>query len=244
MRETKSQKNKMGISRHTFQEKILGKNSTSILKKSRVAIIGIGGLGCTVAELLARSGVGNLILYDFDKVELRNIYRQTLFDENDVGKYKVKAAKKKLVEINKEIKINIDNKIIMKKTINNIKKYKPHVIIDCVDNLQTKFLLNDFCIRNKIPLVHGSAIKDRGTIFIVNKSPCLRCIYPENSIEESCSGLGVINTIITLIASLQTNESLNLLLKNNYEKHLIRINLKRNEITKIKVKPKKKCICQ
>ena len=131
---------------------------------SRVLIIGMGGLGCPVAEFLTRSGVGSLGIVDHDIVGLSNIHRQTLYDEKDLGKLKVKAAKKKLVGINSKTKINIHNfKLDKKKFIKIIKKYD--YIIDGSDNFETKFLINDISLKYKKFLVTGAISKFDGHIF-------------------------------------------------------------------------------
>ena len=116
------------------------------IKNSKVLIVGIGGLGCPVADLLTRAGVGTIGIIDYDKINLSNIHRQTLFSAEDVGKFKVKIAKKKLNLINKEVKINIYNQKaeekILKKIINNYE-----IIIDGSDNFKTKFLLNKISLK-------------------------------------------------------------------------------------------------
>ena len=115
---------------------------------SKVLIIGAGGLGCPIADLLARSGIGLVGVMDFDKVSLSNIHRQTLFTTEDVGKFKVKVLKKKLNLINKEVTVKIYNKKADDKNLNNIiNKYD--VVVDGSDNFKTKFLLNEFSLKFK-----------------------------------------------------------------------------------------------
>ena len=112
--------------------------------KSKVLIIGMGGLGCPVAEFLARAGVGSIGIIDSDNVDLSNIHRQSLYDINDLKKSKVVAAKKKLKKINSEIKVR-SYKIRLNK-INYSKIIKEYdYIVDGSDNFKTKFLINDFC---------------------------------------------------------------------------------------------------
>ena len=113
---------------------------------SKVLIVGMGGLGCPVAEFLARSGVGSLGIVDHDLVSLSNIHRQTLYDEKDLGKLKVKAAKKKLVSINSKTKIDTYNFKLDKKKFIKIIKNNDY-IVDGTDNFETKFLINDICLK-------------------------------------------------------------------------------------------------
>ena len=145
---------------------------------SKVLIVGAGGLGCPVADLLARSGVGEIGIIDYDKVSLSNIHRQTLYTSKDINRYKVDIVKKRLNLINKDIKINTYNKKATEKNLNNlINKYE--IIVDGSDNFKTKFLLNKFSLKlNKI-LVVGAISKFDGHIFTFDfnskKSPCLKC---------------------------------------------------------------------
>ncbi len=134
------------------------------IQKSKVLIVGIGGLGCPVADLLARSGVGVIGLIDFDKVNLSNIHRQTLFTTQDVGKYKVNVAKKKLNLINKEVKINIYNQKANEKNLNKLVNGYD-IIVDGSDNFKTKFLLNKFSLKFKKKLIVGAISKFDGHIF-------------------------------------------------------------------------------
>ena len=135
-----------------FSRQIILKNIGAIGQKkilnSRVLIIGMGGLGCPVAEFLTRSGIGSLGIVDHDLVNLSNIHRQTLYDEKDLGKFKVKIAKKKLNNINSKTKIETYNfKLDKKKFLKIIKNYD--YIVDGTDNFETKFLINDISLKYK-----------------------------------------------------------------------------------------------
>ena len=118
------------------------------ITSSKVFIVGAGGLGCPIADLLCRAGVGEIGIIDYDKISLSNLNRQTLFDTSDLNKYKVDILKKKLNKINPLVKINIFKKKIDYKNINKlINKYQ--IIVDASDNFKTKFLLNESSIKNK-----------------------------------------------------------------------------------------------
>ena len=182
--------------------------------KSKILIIGMGGLGCPVAEFLTRAGVGYLGIVDSDNVDLSNIHRQSLYDINDLKKAKVNAAKKKLNKINPETKINCYKIRLDKKNfIKILKKYD--FVIDGSDNFKTKFLVNDFCKVSKKFLVTGAISKFDGHIFTFNfqnkKTPCIRSFFQEKEISEdvlNCEYEGVLGTVAGIIGTLQANEIL------------------------------------
>ena len=218
---------------------------------SKILIIGMGGLGCPVAEFLTRSGVGSLGIVDHDLVSLSNIHRQTLYDEKDLGKLKVKAAKKKLANINPKTKINIYNfKLDKKKFKKIIKNYD--YIVDGTDNFETKFLINDISLKYKKFLVTGAISKFDGHIFTFNfnnkKNPCLRCFYQEETISDdilNCEYEGILGTIAGIIGTMQANEVLKKILNvgkdlNGYILILDFLNL---NFRKVKFNRRKKCIC-
>ena len=131
-----------------FSRQIILKNIGALgqkkIIKSKVLIIGMGGLGCPVAEFLTRAGIGCLGIIDSDKVDLSNLHRQSLYDINDLKKSKVIAAKKKLKKINQKIKIDCHKIRLDKNNLTKIVK-KYDYIVDGSDNFKTKFLINDFC---------------------------------------------------------------------------------------------------
>ena len=182
--------------------------------KSKILIIGMGGLGCPVAEFLTRAGVGYLGIVDSDNVDLSNIHRQSLYDINDLKKAKVNAAKKKLNKINPETKINCYKIRLDKKNfIKILKKYD--FVIDGSDNFKTKFLVNDFCKVSKKFLVTGAISKFDGHIFTFNfknkKTPCIRSFFQEKEVSEdilNCEYEGVLGTVAGIIGTLQANEIL------------------------------------
>ncbi len=234
------------IRQEIFKE--IGKNGQEKLGKSTVAIVGLGALGSVSAELLARAGIGKLILIDRDVVELSNLQRQSLFDEKDIGKPKALAAKEKLSKINSEIKTDF---FIDDLNFENIEKIidikKTDLILDCTDNLETRFLINDFSAKNKIPFIYSSAVGSKGYVFniIPNKNNlCLRCFLKEAVQLDTCETTGVLNSITHLISSIQTNETIKIILKkNNIEKNLLFFDIWRNELIKIKVNKNRNCVC-
>ena len=181
------------------------------IKKAKVLIIGIGGLGCPLLTYLASSGINNIGIVDHDKVELGNLNRQILFNTSDLGKYKVVQAKSKVFKIYKKIKIKTFKKKISTKNINSIlKDYS--IICDGTDNFETRYLINDYCKSKKKILISGAISKFDGHLFkfdFKKKIPCFRCFMPELPIRENnCDTEGIFSPVAGILGSLQANEVL------------------------------------
>ena len=215
--------------------------------KSKVLIIGMGGLGCPVAEFLARAGVGSIGMIDSDNVDLSNIHRQSLYDINDLKKSKVVAAKKKLKKINSGIKVR-SYKIRLNK-INYSKIIKEYdYIVDGSDNFKTKFLINDFCKASKKFLVSGAISKFDGHVFTFDfknkNTPCIRSFFQEDKISDdilNCEYEGILGTVAGIIGTIQANEILKKILDigknlNGYILilDLLNLNFRKVKLNKIK----------
>ena len=218
---------------------------------SRVLVIGMGGLGCPVAEFLTRSGIGSIGIVDHDLVSLSNIHRQTLYDEKDLGKSKVNVAQKKLQNINSKTKINIFNfKLDKKKFIKIIKNYD--YVVDGTDNFTAKFLINDLSLKYKKFLVTGAISKFDGHIFTFNfndkKKPCLRCFYQEETISDdilNCEYEGILGTVAGIIGTMQANEVLKKILNigRSLNGFILIVDLLNLSFRKVKLNKRKKCKC-
>ena len=201
-----------------FSRQIILKNVGPLGQKkiiqSKVLIIGMGGLGCPVAEFLARAGVGFLGIVDSDNVELSNIHRQSLYDIGDLKKSKVIAAQNKIKKINSKIKVACYKIRLNKNNFKNIiKKYD--FIIDGSDNFKTKFLVNDFCKKSKKFLVTGAISKFDGHVFTFDfkdkKTPCIRNFFQEKEVSDdilNCENEGILGTVAGIIGTIQANEIL------------------------------------
>ena len=185
------------------------------IKKAKILIVGMGGLGCPLLSYLAASGTGNICIVDPDKVELGNLNRQILFDASDLGKYKVYQAKRKIKKIYNQIKIKTFKIKITKKNIKSVlKKYE--IICDGTDNFNTRLLINDYCKKNKKILISAAISKFDGHLFKFNfkkKIPCFRCFMPQQPIQEmSCDLEGIFPPVAGILGSLQANEVLKTIL--------------------------------
>ena len=194
--------------------KDIGASGQKKIIQSKVLIIGMGGLGCPVAEFLTRAGVGTLGIIDYDNVDLSNIHRQSLYNVSDIKKSKVLVAKKKLKKINSKTNI-ICHKIRIDK--NNLKKIikEYNYVVDGSDNFETKFLINDTCKKFKKFLVTGAISKFNGHIFTFDfkdiKTPFIRSFFQEKKISDdmlNCEYDGVLGTVAGIIGTIQANEIL------------------------------------
>ncbi len=218
----------------------IGSTGQTKIEKSVVAIVGMGALGTVAAELLVRAGVTGMILIDRDVVEESNLQRQLLYEEKDIGRSKVVAAREKLQHINRACVINIH--AIHLNAQNILLLRKAGLILDCTDNLQTRFVINDFCRKEKIPWIYAAAVKTSGCVMpILPTSPCLRCFLREVSLE-TCETAGVLNTITTSIAALQVTLALQIIVGEKIEPTLYHYDLWKTAFTKIKVKKKEGCL--
>tara|TARA_B100000686_G_scaffold346319_1_gene432757 strand:+ start:104 stop:859 length:756 start_codon:yes stop_codon:yes gene_type:complete len=217
---------------------------------ARVLIVGAGGLGCPVADYLSRAGVGTLGIADFDKVNLSNIHRQSLYNSNDVGKYKVKVIKDRIKSINPFTKIITFKKKISDKNFKSIIK-NFHIIVDGSDNFKTKFLLNYYSIKFKKILITGAISKFDGHIFTFNfknkKEPCLKCFYQSEPSDEilNCEAEGILGPIAGIIGNIQSNEVLKKILNigKDLSGSILIMNLRNLNFRKVKFNKKKNCIC-
>jgi len=244
--------NKNYLNRYSRQIvlKNIGISGQKKIGSSKVFIVGAGGLGCPIADLLCRAGVGEIGIIDHDKVSLSNLNRQTLFNTADINKYKVSVLKQKLEKINPLIKVNIFKKKIDKKNIDNlISKY--HIIVDASDNFDTKFLLNKKSIKYKKKLIVGAISRFDGHIFVFNfkenKSACLQCFYQEKPSDEilNCDQEGVLGTAACVVGSLQANEVIKTILgsKNFLNNSILILNTLSLKMRIVRFKQLKKCIC-
>ena len=182
------------------------------LLKSNVLIVGVGGLGSPIAIYLSALGIGKIGIVDKDNVEISNLSRQIIFTTNDIKKNKSSTAINKLRKINPNIQFQSFNKKLTIKNINQIAK-NFDLIVDGSDNFRTRFLINDYCLKNKKILVSGAISRFDGQVYTFDfskkKSPCLRCFIPKmpmNPDVDNCEYEGVLGTLGGIIGSIQANE--------------------------------------
>jgi len=230
--------------------KKIGLTGQKKLLKSKVLIVGAGGLGSPIALYLAASGIGTIGIIDNDKVEISNIQRQIIFNSRDIKKSKSVIAAKKLKKINPNINILYFKNKLKKENINKILK-NFNVIADGSDNFKTRFLINDYCLKNKKILVVGAISKFDGHIYTFNflkkKSPCLRCFIPKmpSNDEDNCEYEGVLGPLAGIIGSIQANEIIKEILGigESLCGSILIINSLNLIFRKVKLKKRFKCYC-
>ena len=208
--------------------------------KSRVLIIGIGGLGCPLLTYLAASGVGTIGIVDHDKIELSNLNRQTIFTTKDVGKFKVSQARNFINKVNKKSAIKTFKQKINSSNVKSIIK-NFDIICDGTDNYETRYLINDYCKLNKKILISAAISKFEGHLYKFNfkkKGSCYRCFMPEKPIvENNCETEGIFSPVAGVLGTLQANEVLKTILgfKNNLNNQIIVFNAIKTNFRNIKL---------
>ncbi|NPA72367.1 MAG: molybdopterin-synthase adenylyltransferase MoeB [Gammaproteobacteria bacterium] len=186
------------------------------LANSHAIIFGLGGLGSPASLYLAAAGVGTLTLVDFDEVDDSNLQRQIVHREANIGEAKVASASSNLSALNRHIQINTLAEKCSDETLLSLVS-TADVVLDCTDNFEARFALNQACFKAKVPLVSGAAIRWEGQLstydFRQENSPCYQCLYPKSSGQElTCSQNGVLSPVVGMVGSMQAVEGIKALL--------------------------------
>ena len=190
------------------------------ISSSKIFIVGAGGLGCPAALYLATAGVKTIRWVDPDKVDVSNLPRQILFSENDLDVPKVTVGKKMLNRIVPAVDVDA---IEEKADETNLTKLISgcNIVLDCTDQFKTRHLINKYCVKNKIPLVIGSAVGWSGQLMVVNSleqnTACYACVFEENQefIDDPCGAFGIFSSLVGTVGLLQAGEAIKTLLKIN-----------------------------
>ncbi len=246
------QKSLEKYSRQIIMDKIGLEGQKKIMKTS-VCIIGCGGLGTTAAQYLAMTGITKMLLIDFDKIEMSNLNIQLSFFEKDIGMNKAEILKENIKKINPESEVEIFKKKITSKNINKlVSKFK--FIVDCSDNFKTRFLVNEYCFKNKKILV--SAALQNFDIQIssfkawANKTnPCYECVFPRFTESNilNCDQMGIVSAVAGFGGVMQAISVINIILgcNNNIFKELIIFDSFTRDLKKIKLKKNLNCkVCK
>ncbi|MFC1957441.1 ThiF family adenylyltransferase [Chloroflexota bacterium] len=230
----------------------IGESGQLKLSGSSAVVIGCGALGGNIANFLVRAGVGKVRIVDRDFIEYHNLQRQVLFDEDDIkaGLPKAIAAERHLRKVNSSVEVE---GIVADANYTNIEEFcrGADVILDGLDNFETRLLINDVALKHKIPWVYGGAVASTGmTMTIIPGSPpCLRCIsplLPEPELALTCETAGIVGTAPAVIGSLQATEAMKILTgAEEVNRELIVIDVWRTTFHNLRVEPREDCpACQ
>lgn len=186
------------------------------LAHASACVIGLGGLGSVACLYLANAGVGNLVINDFDRVDVTNLPRQVLFGAADVGEYKTHATAEKLHKANPAPKVSVLNRRLDPAELTDAVS-ACDVVLDCTDNFATRMLVNQACVAARRPLVTGAAIRWEGQVAVFpnegDGSPCYRCLYAEADENlDDCAGQGIMAPVAGTIGAMVATEAMKLLL--------------------------------
>jgi adenylyltransferase/sulfurtransferase len=220
------------------------------LRDSKVTVVGLGGLGSVSSLYLALAGVGKITLVDQDTVELTNLHRQALYSISDIRHPKVEVAADRLISLNPEVEIEAVAENINDENVDSILD-NSDCVVDGLDNMQTRYLLNRHCVGRQIPFIFGGAIGMEGNVavFKTPETPCLECVLPgiEDTGLPTCDTRGVIGATTGIIGSLQAMETIKLLARINQkvESKLMIFDFAESEFRTVELHVRRDCpICQ
>ena len=194
----------------------IGEQGQEKLLASRCLIVGMGGLGSPVALYLAAAGVGKLVLADYDRVEVSNLQRQIAHTVDRVDKLKTDSAKQACLAINPDIDIETIDHALDGDDLDEVVA-RVDIVVEGSDNFPTRFAVNAACVRNRVPLVSGAAIRTDGQLSVfrndLDDSPCYRCLFKESGDEgDTCAMIGVLGPVVGMIGTAQAMETIKVLL--------------------------------
>jgi molybdopterin/thiamine biosynthesis adenylyltransferase len=213
-----SQHEQLRYSRQIMLNKI-GENGQLALRDAKVLIVGMGGLGNPVSLYLAAAGVGTLFIADGDNVDITNLQRQILFTEGDVGTNKADIGAEKLQQHNSDITVEVIDEMLDTELAHYYIE-QVDVVIDCTDNIATRYLLNQVCVDKKTPLIVGAATGFDGQQLVVDprdpESACYQCLFPasEKAPTNNCQTVGIVGPVLAIVAGMQSLQAIKLLTGN------------------------------
>lgn len=228
----------------------IGQQGQKYLQASTVMVVGCGALGTVLANNLCRAGIGHLVIADRDYVELNNLQRQILFDENDVTQHlpKAVAAVEHLRRVNSHVKIEALVEDIHADGIESLVR-EADLVVDATDNFETRYLINDVCNKYQRPWIYSGVIASYGVTMniIPGDTPCLRCVFPEMPLPGTtltCDTAGILNGIVGAICGIASTEALKILLKSEkISRAMLWMDLWENTTERIELPRQPDCPC-
>lgn len=230
----------------------LGLDGQKALARAAALIVGVGGLGSHLAELLARAGVGRLRLVDSDRVDLTNLHRQALYDQADAeaGRLKVDAAAARIATINSDVHVEAVAQRLDRHNINALASGM-NLLIDGTDSFGPRFIINDYCVQQGLPWVFGGVVGAQGQVMTIvpGRSACLRCVLqtpPPACTDPNCREAGVLGPAVAIVAAHQASEAIKILSghADSVSPHLLSFDLQANTIQRLDAsRPVSDCPC-
>ncbi len=224
----------------------IGPQGQKRLAEAKAVVIGCGALGTHSLSLLVRAGVGAVTVADRDLIETTNLQRQTLFSEEDIGRPKAEVAEERLRRINSAIEVR---GIVGEVDRTNVERLVEGatVVVDATDNMETRFLVNDACVKHGIPWVYGGAVGVSGMVLVVTADgPCLRCVFPgmpEPGSLPTCNTVGIANTLPGVVSSTQVTEAFKIMMGKEHVPGLLVLDVWSHEIETVRVGKDPLCPC-
>jgi molybdopterin-synthase adenylyltransferase len=238
-------------SRHTLLRWI-GPEGQKRIESSRVFVAGVGALGSLIAILLVRAGVRFLRIADSDYPEIHNLHRQILYDEADVGRglSKAEIAAERLRESNSHVEIQAVTAAIGPNNVDELTE-GVDLVVDALDNIRSRYYVNDAILARRIPYVFGGAVEAAGNVMVIipGKTPCLRCLWPASEAVEghpTAATVGVLSSAATAVASIEVTEALKILAGREDEvlSGLLVMDFWRGIFQTAEVRPDPTCLCR
>jgi molybdopterin/thiamine biosynthesis adenylyltransferase len=230
--------------------KPIGLEGQQRLQASTVMIVGCGALGTVLANNLCRAGIGHLVIADRDYIELNNLQRQILFDEDDIARHlpKAVAAVERLRRVNSSVKIDALVEDLHADGIEPLVQ-EADLVVDATDNFETRYLINDVCNKYQRPWIYSGVIASYGVTMniIPGETPCLRCVFPEMPLPgttPTCDTAGVLNGIVGAISGIASTEALKILLKSEkISRAMLWMDLWENTVERLELPRQPDCPC-
>ncbi|PKF61709.1 molybdopterin-synthase adenylyltransferase MoeB [Psychromonas sp. psych-6C06] len=198
-------------SRHLLLEEV-GELGQKDLKKGKVLIIGMGGLGSPASLYLAAAGVGSIVIADFDCLEVSNLQRQIAYKTADIGTDKVALMKQRLEQLNPEVRVRSITREMDKEQL-MMELMMVNLVLDCTDNMASRQMINAACVEAQVPLIVGAAIRMEGQLMFFDhgepEAACYHCLFPTDEEQTlNCSNSGVLGPVVGTIGTLQALEAI------------------------------------
>ncbi|KAA8923096.1 HesA/MoeB/ThiF family protein [Thermoplasma sp.] len=219
------------------------RDDISRIRNARVMIVGLGGVGSLIADLFVRSGVKKIVIVDRDYVASSNLYRQTLYSEDDIGDSKAEAARRRLQKINSEVEIQAINETFDASNAEDLVS-SVDLVMDGTDNLTSRLIINDACVKVGRPWVMASAIETYGQVkaIIPEKTSCYRCYFTNEPFPQpTCAEVGVLSSLVTAISSIAFTIGMKILTGKEIDGSIYNLDIWNMDLDRILVDRRKDC---